>query len=96
LDAAFDFPHGLQILRDARPIGSAQLAFQTADLIADRVQDAALLFDAGQPLFGRGSIAKQAIEDHTRIDLHRQRRGRGAPRDGVHVGATETHIARTN
>ena len=58
-----------------------------------RIENAALLFDALEALFGVGAVAEQAIEDHARIDLHRQRSGRRAPRNRVHVGAAEADVA---
>ena len=43
---------------------------------------------------GRGRVAAEhPIEDDPRIDLHRQRRRRRAPRDRVHVGAAEADVA---
>ena len=36
---------------------------------------------------------RTCVEDHARIDFHRQRRGRRPPRNRVHVGATEADVA---
>ena len=57
------------------------------------VQNAALFIDALQAFGSVSAVAKQAGEDHARIDFHRQRRGGRAPRNGVHVGATEADVA---
>ena len=60
------------------------------------VQNAALLIDPLQAFFGVRAVAEQASEDHPRIDLHRQRRGWRAPRNRVHIGATEAYVARSH
>ena len=44
-------------------------------------------------LLARPAVAEQALERDPRVDLHRQRRGRGRPRDRVHVGAAEPRRA---
>ena len=93
LDAALDLAHVVEIFGYAIAVVRAQAALQMADLRGHRVQDAALALDAGQALGGVGSVAKQAIEHHTRVDFHGQRRGGRAPRDGVGVGAAEADVA---
>ena len=40
------------------------------------------------------AVAEQPLENHARVDLHRQRRGRAAPRDRVRVGAAVAGVAR--
>ncbi len=96
LDAALDLAHVVQILGDAVTIVRAQTALQMADLRGHRVQDAVLALDAGHAIGGVGAVAKQAIENHARVDFHGERRGGRAPRNGVGVGAAEADVARAD
>ena len=52
-----------------------------------RVEEAALLPDAGAPLLGAAAVAEQALEDDARVNLGHVGRRLAAPRDGVDVEA---------
>ena len=96
LDAPFDFPHGVEILGHSIAIARTQAALQTPDLAGDRVEDAALGFDAAASLVGVGAVSEHPVEHDARIDLHRHRRRRRAPGNRVHVGAAEADVARSD
>ena len=87
--AAFDVAHGVQILRQLRLVARAQRGLHLRDLGGDRVQDAAVRADLGEPHLRLGAVAgaEEALEHVAWVVLHRQRRCGRTPRDGVVVGA---------
>src|SRR6202041_4027735 len=54
-----------------------------------------ILLAASLSFFGTGSIAKQALERHARVDLGRQGLHRRSPGNGICVRATITPVAIT-
>ena len=66
------------------------------DTVYAGIEDAAFLLDSFQALFRSCAIAEKPVEYHAWVDLHRKRRGGSAPRNGVHIGATEPHVARSH
>src|SRR5579872_4577663 len=96
LYSALDLANGIEVFSYAVPVGRPESSFEMPHLIHRGVEDAALLLDSLQSLLCIGAIAEQAIEHHSRIDFHWQRRCRRAPRDRVHIGAAETHVTRAN
>ena len=93
LDAALDGAHRVQILGDPRPVAGADLAPQPGQIVADGVEDAAVLAKLRPPLRRRAAFAEKPLEDDAGVVLHRQRRRRVAPRDGVHVDAAVAVLA---
>ena len=87
LDAAFDLAHFIQVVRQAAPVGGAELPVQAAELAADEVEDA-LVFGAPRgALLRRRADTEQLVERHARIAHHRQRLIVAGPADGVGVDA---------
>ena len=94
LDAPLDLAHVLEILRHRLAIRRAELQLQARPLrLRDRVEDAAVLLDARQPLGRAAALAEHPLEHLARIDLHRHRRRRRAPRQRVHVDAAVVAVA---
>ena len=87
LDAALDLADVVQVIRQARAIGGAQLAAQIANRLGDEIEDALIVLAPRPPRFGGGPDAEQLIEHRARIADHRQRIGRRRPADGVRVDA---------
>ncbi len=87
LDAAFDFPHIVQIVAEPRAIARAERLLQIARLRRDQIQDAQTALHAGGALGLTPRTSEQPLEHGARVDLHRLRCGRRAPRDRVRVGA---------
>ena len=90
LNAPLDFADVVEILVEPRAIARAESALQGVGLVGDEIENASIAARAGDAL-GRGArFTEQPLEHRTRVDFHRQRRGRRAPRDRVGVGAAET------
>src|SRR5882672_7248202 len=70
LNAAFDFPYRIQIIGHAISIVRTKSALQPPDLAADRVENAALCFDALDSLLCGGAIPEHPVKHHPRIDFH--------------------------
>ena len=92
-DAAFDLAHVVQIFAEARLVAGAKPLLQSRRRLRHRIEDAASRTHPLEPLPRRAGAAEHALEHDARIDLHRQRRGRPLPRDGVHVGAAVADVA---
>src|SRR5262249_52497601 len=96
LDPAFDLANRVQVFGHTVAIVGPKISLEAMYLIVDLVEDAALLLDASEPLFRCRTVAEHAVENNSRIDLHRHRRGRRSPRNRVHIRAAETHVAGTD
>ena len=93
LQAALDFADVLQIVAQPGAIARAEVVLETRNLARDLVENAAIFLNARLALFRRAAIAEKPLEDHARIDLHRQRRGGRAPGDRIHVAAAIAGVA---
>ena len=87
LNALLDFADRIQVLAQLGGVRAAERRGQRTCFLQHRIEDAALLPDAGAPLLGAAAVAEEALEDHARVDLGHVGRGLAAPRDGVHVEA---------
>ena len=89
LDAALDVAHRVEVLAELVAVAGAEVAAKLRHLVGHRVEEAAVLLDAGEPGRGVGApgVAEQPLEDGPRVGLHGQRGRRAAPADGVGVGA---------
>ena len=92
-DAPLDFAHRVQVLRHARAVGGAERPLQPRHVLAHRVQDAAVVLQPDGALRLGASLPEQPLEDDARVVLHRERRRRGAPREGVGVDAAIAVVA---
>src|SRR4030095_4236260 len=92
LDPAFHVPDRLQIFVELAAIALPERALQVRDFRDDRVEDAAILFDARAPRrrVGASTVAEQPLEDRAGIVLHRHRGRLAAPADGAGVVARIT------
>ena len=93
LDAPLDLPDRVEILIDLRPIAGAELPLQAGHVGHDPVEDAGVLLQLRAPPLRGSAVAEQALEDHPRIGLGRQRRGRRRPRQIVLVRAGVAVVA---
>ena len=64
-------------------------SLQVRRLLRNRVEQALLLLRARRAVGRRARLAEQPLEHHARVDFHRQRSGRRAPRNRVEVGTAE-------
>ena len=96
LDALLDVADRVEILGELGPVALRQRALQVRDLLAHRVEHAALLAEPREPhlRIGAGAVAEQPLEHHARVVLRRQRRVLALPADRVGVGARESGVAR--
>ena len=94
LNPPLDLPHVVEELAQADAVRRRQILLEPRNLIHHRIQDASRLLPAAAALGARAAVAEQFFEDEARVVLHRQRRGRGLPRDGVSVRAAERRLAR--
>ena len=95
LNPAFDVADRLEVLAQLCAVARPEPLPQAGYLGVDRVEDAAVLLHARQPhaRIRAATVPEHPLEDDARIVLHRQRRGRTAPRDRVRVGAAEAAVA---
>ena len=95
LNAAFNVANAVQILGQLALVARAQSRLQTRDVSTDEIEDASILLHHLQTGGGivRFPISEEALEHRARVDLHRIRRGGGAPGNGVGIGAAITGIA---
>ena len=89
--------HALDVLVDPVAISRTNLAPQPDEGVEHGVEDAVVLREARAARGGAGAraFAEHPLEDQTRVVLHRQRRRRVAPRDGVGIDATVAAAALT-
>src|SRR4029450_3540477 len=88
LNPPLDFTNVVDVLAELRAILGAKAALKVLHAFTDGVEDAVVLFQAGQSLFSRRAVAAEhPLEHHSRIDFHRQRLRRRAPGDRAHVRA---------
>src|SRR5262245_60899817 len=73
LDPAFDLANRVQVFGHAATIVSSEISLEAMDLIVDRIENAALLLDASEPLFRCRTVAEHAVENNSRVDLHGHR-----------------------
>ncbi len=83
LNALLDFAHRIQVLVHFRVVGAAERRRERTGFLEHRIENASLLLDAGAALLGAAAVAKEALEDHTRVDLGHVGQRLAAPRDGV-------------
>ena len=90
-----DVAHRVEVLGELEAVAGPEGAAEGVGLAGDEVEDAAVLPQAGEPRLDVGAVGgpEQPFEDGARVVLHRERGGRGAPRDGVDVGATVALVA---
>jgi hypothetical protein len=71
----FDFANRVQILGDLRLVTGSDTPREAADVLGERVEEAAVLLDALEPLGRRGAlgVAEQPLEHEPRIVLRWQR-----------------------
>ena len=93
LQPPLDLADVLGVVVEPRAVGGARFAAQPRETAGQRVQNAAVALSALGALLRRAAVSEHALEDHLRIQLHRQRIGRRGPGDGVGVGATITLAA---
>src|SRR3954454_24048545 len=95
LDAPFDVTNRVEILGELPAIGRTEAALQPGDVFHQRIENAAVFLpsDAARRRVGARRIAEQPLEDRPRLDLDRQRRRRGSPRERVAVCAAVTRVA---
>ena len=96
LDAPLDVPHRVEILGQLALVAVAEAAADGVGLVGHEIEDAAVLAEPGQSRLDVRAVGgpEQALEHRARVVLHRQRRRRRAPSDGVRIGATVTLVAR--
>ena len=87
LNALLHFAHRIQVLAHLRRVGAAERRRERTGFLEHRVEQAALLLDAGAPLLGAAAVAEEALEDDARVELGHVGRRLAAPRDGVDVEA---------
>src|SRR5690606_4456874 len=93
LDTALDLAQRREVIVDLPAIGRAERACEAREILADRVEDAAVLMRERHALLGGAAVAEQALEDEPRIILGRQRLGRRSPRERVEVYAAVAVLA---
>ena len=93
VNAPLGFANRFQVLVHPAAVLGAEIRMQATNLVGDRVEQAAIHPHLAQPIGGAVAVAEQALEHGARIPLHRVRRRRRPPRDGVHVGATVAGVA---
>ena len=98
LNAPLDVTDRVEVLVHLVAVGRGQGVPEAVDLVHQRVENAAVLADAGQPgrLTRVVGIAEQPLEHRPRLVLHRQRGGRVAPGQGVGVRAAPARLARAD
>ena len=87
LDAPLDLADVVEIAVDADAVGGGQPSLQRDRLLANRIENAAVLALAREALLGRAAVAKELFEHRLRAVFHRQRHRRRAPGNRVEVGA---------
>ena len=87
LDAALDLADVVEIVPQPGAVARAQAALQLVGVLADGVQDAAVLAHPRGPLFAGAGPAEEPLERHARVHLSRQRRRRARPGQRVGIGA---------
>ena len=92
-DAALEGADGVEVLIEPGPVALPDGALEVREVVGDRVEDAAVAPHLGDALLGRAPVAEEPLEHHPRVVLHRQRRRRRAPRDGVQVDAAVAVLA---
>ena len=92
-NAPFEGPDGVEILIEPGPVAVADGALEAGQIVGDRIEDAAVAAHLGRALLGRAAVAEESLEHHPRVVLHRQRRRRRPPRDGVQIDATVAVLA---
>ena len=89
-DPLFDFPHAAEKLVELAAVGRAQLAVERLRVVADEIQDRALLVLTPLEVLlalARRAGPEQPLEHQPRVRLGRDRRRRGTPGEVVLVGA---------
>ena len=92
-DAPLDLAHVVQVVAQPRLVTRPETLLEPRGRLRHRIQDAAASAHALEPFVHRAGTAKHALEHDARVDLHRQRRRRALPGNGVHVGAAVAHVA---
>ncbi len=95
-DAPLDLADGGEVFVELAPVALAEVALQTAGVIHDEVEDAALLAVANRAALGGlllAAAAEHAFEHEARIALGRHGLAFGAPREVELVGATVAGVA---
>ena len=96
LDTPLDLADVVEILIEPRAIARPETRSQPRRLLRDEIEDAAIALPSRGALRRAAGLAEQPLEHRARIDLHRQRRRRRAPRDRVGVGAAVSRRARAD
>jgi hypothetical protein len=79
LDPPLDLPDALEVIAESGAIARTQTALQAPGALGDRVENAAVLLDAGRPFSRVAAPAEDPVEDDPRVDLDRERRGGRPP-----------------
>ena len=91
-----DVAHRFQVLGQLARVARTQAAAHLANLLHDRVEQAAVALQPHRPhcRVGAAAVSEHPLEHHARVVLHRLRRGRAAPGQRVAVGAAVAAVAR--
>src|SRR4051812_35457933 len=79
LNASLDLSNTLEIIVNRISVARSQLLLQIQSLLDEGIENAAILLFARDPLGGIRTLAEHPLENFSRIDLHRQRRGGRTP-----------------
>src|SRR5260370_6729066 len=69
LNAALQFPNRLEVLAELGAVARTELPLNVCDILAHKIDQAAVLPQCSELVRGAASVAKQALEDHARISL---------------------------
>src|SRR5262245_36338084 len=97
LDAPLDVTDRLEILDELRAVALAEGSMQVRDLVAHRIEQAAVLSNTSLPRarIRAAAVAEETLEDRARVVLGGQRSTRAEPRDRVGVRTREADVAGT-
>src|SRR5438876_10189031 len=94
LNALFDLANRIEVLVELRAVASPEGLGEKVHFLRDRIEDAAGVLHARQPLLRTAAVAEQPFEDDSRMRFRWIRRGFIPPGNGIHVEAV-AGIART-
>ena len=91
--AALDFAQVVEVIGDAALVLRAQILLQIFGGAGDVVEEAAVILQAFEAFRGGTAVAEHALKYYLGIDFSGERRGGGAPRHGVEIGAATGGVA---
>ena len=93
LQAALYFANAFQVVVDFLLVTLPQGGVQGARLANNAIENAAIFRLARETLLNSAALPEQTFKHFTRIDFHRVRRGRSAPRQRVHIDTAIVAVA---